>query len=118
MNPDPLDELLSAYSKEPTPLPPAGSAEIWREIARRRRRPFWSGLLPTLDWSELFREPRLAIPALTVALAAGMLPAVLAYPETRTERIRASLHFEMFSVQATGFNVPRLTAPTHPSGQP
>ena len=102
MNPDPLDDLLSAYAKQPMPTPPQVTAEVWSEIAQRRRRPFWSGLLPALNWNELFREPRLVVSALALALIAGVLPAAMAHSNTETKLARESLHFDVFSARSPG----------------
>ena len=101
MNPDPLDDLLSDYSKQ-SPSPPQGTSEIWREIEHRRRRPFWSGLLPTLNWNEFFREPRLVISALVLALMAGVLPAAMVRADVSPQLARESLHFDVFSAHAPG----------------
>ena len=102
MNPDPFDNLLSAYAKQPLPTPPQVTTEVWSEIAQRRRRPFWSGLLPTLNWSELFREPRLVIPALALALMAGVLPVTIARSNAEVKLARESLHFDVFSARSPG----------------
>ena len=102
MNPDPFDNLLSAYAKQPLPTPPQVTMEVWSEIAQRRRRPFWRGLLPTLNWSELFREPRLVIPALALALMAGVLPVTIARSNAEVKLARESLHFDVFSARSPG----------------
>ena len=102
MNPDPFDNLLSAYAKQPLPTPPQVTMEVWSEIAQRRRRPFWSGLLPTLNWSELFREPRLVIPGLALALMAGVLPVTIARSNAEVKLARESLHFDVFSARSPG----------------
>ena len=102
MNPDPLDDLLSDYAKQPMPTPPQVTMDVWNEIAQRRRRPFWSGLLPVLDWRELFREPRLVVAALALALMAGVLPAAMARSNAETKLARESLHFDVFSARSPG----------------
>lgn len=102
MNPDPFDDLFSDYAKQTMPIPPQVTTGVWSEIAQRRRRPFWSGLLPVLDWSELFREPRLMIPALALALLAGVLPAAMERSNIETMLARESLHFDVFSPQLSG----------------
>ena len=118
MNSDPLNDLLSGYAKETLPPPPQLTAAVWRDIEQRRRRSFWSGLLPALDWRELFLEPRLVVPALAIALLAGMLPGAMTHLEAKPEIARDALHFQAFSLQATGFNPPKLAAIHQPTGQP
>ena len=102
MNPDPLDDLLTDYSKQSMPPPRQGTSDIWREIEHRRRRPFWNGLLPTLNWNEFFREPRLVISALVLALMAGVLPAVMVRADVSPQLARESLHFDVFSTHSPG----------------
>lgn len=102
MNPDPLDDLLSDYSKRSMPPAPRGTSEIWHEIELRRRRPFWSGLLPALNWDEFFREPRLVISALVLALMAGVLPAAMGRADVSPQLARESLHFDVFSTHSPG----------------
>ncbi len=102
MNPDPVDDLLAAYGQQPQPTAPQITTGVWKEIAQRRRRPFWSALLPVLDWRELFREPRLVVAALALALMAGVLPAAMARSNAETKLARDSLHFEVFSVRSPG----------------
>lgn len=118
MNSDRFDDLLSDYAKQPLPPPPQLISAVWRDIEQRRRRSFWSGLLPTLDWRELFLEPRLVLPALAIALLAGMLPGAMIRLEAKPEIARDALHFQVFSLQATGFNPPKLAAIHQPTGQP
>ncbi len=106
MNSDPLDELLGAYSKQSTPPPPDHlTAGVWHEIERRRGQTFWTRLLPSLDWHELFREPRLAIPALALAFLIGLLPAAATRSNAQVRTTQESLHFEVFSpnLPATAF---------------
>jgi hypothetical protein len=102
MNPDPFDDLLRAYAKQPLPSLPQVTTEVWNEIAQRQRRPYWNGLLPALNWNELFREPRLVIPALALALMAGVLPVTLARSNAEAKLARESLHFEVFSTGSPG----------------
>lgn len=98
MNSDPLDDLLGAYSAQATPPPPDRlTTGVWREIETRRNQTFWHRVLPTLDWRELFREPRVALPALALALFIGMLPAVALRSYAQADIARESLHFEVFS---------------------
>ena len=104
MKNNPLEDLMAAYSKQPLPLPPKrGSADIWREIEARRRRSFWSRVLPLLEWRELFLEPRMAVAAFTLAIAVGILPGyiVMGRANAETRLARQSLHFEVFSAGAT-----------------
>ena len=104
MNTNPLDELLNAYAKQPLP-PPAGggSTEIWRSIETRRRRSFWSRVLPLLEWRELFLEPRIAGVAFAMAIAIGVVPGYFVASRANAETLlaRRSLHFEVFSAGAT-----------------
>ena len=97
MNPDPLDDLLKAYSERPL-LPPApqSKATIWHEIEQRRRRAL-SGMFVVLSWRELFAEPRLAIAGLAVALITGMVPAAAAHAFESSRVVRESLHLEVFT---------------------
>lgn len=103
MNTNPLDDLLDAYAKRPLPSPEEGNTGIWQAIETRRRRPFWSRVLPLLDWRELFLEPKLAAAALALAVAIGVLPGYFAASRTNAETHLAqqSLHFEVFSGRAT-----------------
>ena len=98
MNSDPLNDLLGAYSKQATPPPPDRlTSGVWQEIELRRTQTFWRRVLPSLDWRELFREPRLAFPALALALFIGMLPAFALRSYAQADIVRESLHFEVFS---------------------
>lgn len=99
MKPDPLDNTLADYAQQPLPAcPDRLASDVWREIESRRRRSVWTRLFPLLDWNELFREPRLAVSAVALALAVGLVPAFLqAGPVTDTRLARESLHFEVFS---------------------
>jgi hypothetical protein len=97
MNPDPLDDLLKAYSGQPLPLQPLQSkAPIWREIEQRRRRA-WLGIFHVLSWRELFAEPRLAVAGLALALVTGMAPAAAAHAFESPRVLRESLHLEVFT---------------------
>lgn len=115
MKPDPLDPTLAAYAKQPLPsCPEPLSTEVWREIERRRHQSFWSRVLPTLEWRELFSEPRLAVTALACAVVAGVLPAVLVAKAHEEQRLaRQSIHFDVFSSRTAG-QLAALT-PTSPS---
>ncbi len=96
MNSDPIDDLLSAYAKQPPPAAPDRlTADVWKEIEQRRQRGF--GALLGLNWSELLQRPRLALSALGLALVAGLMPAVAARSADHALRARDSLHFEVFS---------------------
>jgi len=98
MNSDPFDDLLGAYSKQATPLPPDRlTTGVWQEIELRRTQTFFRRVLSSLDWRELFREPRLAFPALALALFIGMLPAFALRSYAQADIARESLHFEVFS---------------------
>jgi hypothetical protein len=101
MKSDPLDELLRSYARRPVPLfSEPLSSDVWQVIHRRRLRPFWSRLLPILDWREVSAEPHLVAAAIAVALAAGVLPAMLTARERIPRLARESLHFEVFSAAA------------------
>ena len=99
MKPDPIDRALTSYAQESLPTcPDRLISDVWREIASRRRQSVWTRLFPLLDWHELFREPRLALSAVGLALAVGLIPAFLqARPLPDTRLARESLHFEVFS---------------------
>jgi hypothetical protein len=104
MNNNPLDELLNAYAKQPLPPTSGGDlTEIWRSIETRRRQPFWSRVLPLLEWRELFLDPRIAGAAFAVAIAIGIVPGYIAAnrANAETQLARHSLHFEVFSAGAT-----------------
>lgn len=99
MNHDPLDHMLDDYARRPLSGCPDGmSANIWHEIEQRRRRPFWSRVLPLLGWRELFSEPRIAAGALACAFAIGMLPASIAARSQVEQRLaQQSFYFDVFS---------------------
>jgi hypothetical protein len=99
MNPDPLDDLLRSYSQEPLPdPPPLPKAQIWRTIERRRRDSWWSRVFPVANWREMFREPRLAVAGLAVALVMGIVPAAAAHTFVSAPRVaRESLHLDVFT---------------------
>ncbi|HVZ64168.1 MAG TPA: hypothetical protein VG838_06785 [Opitutaceae bacterium] len=98
MNSDPLDDLLGAYSKQSTPTPPDRfTTGVWQEIELRRNQSFWRRLLPALNWHELFREPRVALPAFALAVLIGLLPAATLRSYGEVRLARESLHFEVFS---------------------
>jgi hypothetical protein len=98
MHNDPLDDILSAYSKQPTPmLSDHFTAEIWQEIELRRNQSFGRRVLPMLYWHELFREPRVALLAFALAMLVGLLPAAMPRSHPQVRLARESLHFEVFS---------------------
>ena len=98
MNTDPLDDLLNAYSKQSTPTPPDRlTTGVWQAIELRRKQALWHRALLTLNWHELFREPRVALPALMLALLIGLLPAATVRSYGQGRLARESLHFEVFS---------------------
>ena len=104
MKPDSLETMLAAYAAKPLPTSSEPStAEIWREIDRRRQS-FWSRIFPVLDWRELFAEPRLAVAAVAFAVMVGVVPA-MAYNRVENERrlARQSIHFDVFSSDAGAF---------------
>ena len=98
MKPDPLDPKLTAYARQRLPsCPDELTGAVWQEIARRRQS-FWARLIPTLEWRELFSEPRLAATAFVCALAAGVLPAVVLAKAHEQQRLaRQSVHFDVFT---------------------
>lgn len=102
MKPDPLEQTLASYAKQPLPAcPDRLTADVWREIKQRRRHSIWTRLLRQFDWRELSAEPRLAVAAFGLALVIGLLPAILeAKPEVEKRLARESLHFEVFSSRA------------------
>ena len=101
MNPDPLDDLLSSYSRQPLPPAPDFTPHVWSTI-KQRRSSFWSRLLPAAGWDELFREPRLAVPAFALVLVIGLLPAITFVNARRESQLaRDSLHFDVFSTMAS-----------------
>jgi len=115
MNSDPLEQTLAAYARQlPPSAPKRLTTDVWREIEKRRQKAFWSGFLPMLDWRELFSEPRLAVAALMLATAMGVVPAtIIARAENQKSLARESIHFEVFSVNSTAqlaVIVPSLSA--------
>lgn len=102
MKPDPLEQTLASYAKQPLPAcPDRLTADVWREIEQRRRRSVWGQLFQKFDWRELSAEPRMAFAALGLALAIGLVPAFFqTKPEVEKRLARESLHFEVFSSQA------------------
>jgi len=119
MKPDPIDRALASYAQESLPMcPDRLTSDVWREIDRRRRESVWTRLFPLLDWNELFREPRLALSAVGLALAVGLVPAFLqTRPLSDTRLARESLHFEVFSSQ-TPLAMLAGIHPVSPRGQP
>ena len=108
MNSDPIDDLLSAYAKQPLPTAPDRfTADVWKDIEQRRHRGL--GALLGLNWRELLERPRLALSALGLALLAGLLPAVAARSADHALLARDSLHFEVFSADMPSI----LVATTH-----
>ena len=98
MKPDPLDDLLADYAiqRPAAPVPDRFTADVWQTIEQRRR-PFGLSNLVGLKWSELFREPRLALCALAIAMVTAMIPAVSEHSASEQQLARESLHFEVFS---------------------
>lgn len=117
MNSDPLDKLLDAYSRQPVPKPPARFATgVWQEIKLRRDQALWRRALRSLGWQELFREPRVAIPAMALAVLIGLLPALSIRSHDQARLARESLNFEVFSTKlsATALWTNNLHAPRSP----
>jgi hypothetical protein len=99
MKPDPLDDMLAAYAKQPVPTASSPSnAEVWREIERRREHSMWRRMFSIFEVRELFAEPRMALAATALALVVGIVPAALV-SRTQNERrlARESIHFEVFA---------------------
>jgi hypothetical protein len=117
MNNDPLDHPLGDYARRPLPRCPGDmSAAVWREIEKRRRRPFWSRVLPLLDWRELLAEPRIAAAALACAFAIGILPASIAARSYVEQRLaQQSLYFDVFSESSSKSFPAALTASPAPA---
>jgi len=117
MKPDPIERALGAYAQESLPAcQDRLISDVWREIDSRRRQSVWTRLFPILDWHELFREPRLALSAVGLALAVGLVPAFLqAKPVADTRLARDSLHFEVFSSQTPLAMLARIDPVSHRS---
>lgn len=103
MKHDPLEQTLASYARQPLPpCPEQLTADVWRDIERRRQESVWSRLFPLLDWHELFGEPRLAVVALGFAVMIGVVPAVVLSRAENTKRLaRQSMHFEVFSANSS-----------------
>lgn len=99
MNQDPLDPLLKDYARRPLPLCPDDlQARVWDEIEQRRRGPYWTKVVPLLEWRELFAEPRLAIAAFACALVVGVVPGSLAAKARAEQQLaKRSFQFGAFS---------------------
>ena len=96
---DPIDELLSAYAKQPMPsAPDRMTAGVWQDIECRRSRFAW---LLGQSWHDLVRRPILTCSALGLALLAGLLPAATLASAEHAQRARASLHFDVFSADTS-----------------
>jgi hypothetical protein len=114
MKPDPLEQTLASYARQPLPpCPEQLTAEVWRDIERRRHKSIWSRHFPLLDWHELFGEPRLTVVALGFAVMIGVVPAVMFSRTENVKRLaRQSMHFEVFSANSlTQF----VTLPAEPA---
>lgn len=98
-----FDALLSAYAKQPLPDANVSTAEIWREIDRRRSQSVWIRMFSVLDLRELFAEPRLAMAALAFAAIVGAVPAVIvSQADSELRLARQSIHLEVFAPDAKG----------------
>lgn len=61
----------------------------------------WARLFPVAEWRGLFANPRLALPAVGLALAIGLLPGLLLATPAADQRLaRETFHFEVFSSRA------------------
>jgi hypothetical protein len=101
MEPDPLEQALADYAREhPPACPDRLQSDIWREIGLRRRS-MWARLFPLAEWRSLFRNPRMALPAVALALAIGILPGLLFATRGSDQRLASeSFHFDVFSSKA------------------
>lgn len=98
MKPDPLEDFLAEYSRQPVPenAKPSRTA-IWAEINRRRNESFWARIVSVLDLRELLGEPRVAIASLALAALVGSVPAaIVSRHESERQMARHSIHFEVF----------------------
>lgn len=118
MKPDPLEQMLASYARQPLPPAPEQlTADVWRDIEHRRQKSVWSHRFPLLDWHELFGEPRLTVVALGFAVMIGMVPAAMFTRSENAKRLaRQSIHFEVFSANspaqlATIFAEPKAAHP-------
>lgn len=102
MNPDRLEKILTAYAAQPLPLASEPStAEIWREIDRRRKQSVWTRMFAIFEVRELFAEPRMALAAVAFALVVGVVPAALVGRTQNELRLaRQSIHFEVFATDS------------------
>lgn len=101
MKPDPLEQALAAYGRQPLPACPERlQSDVWREIGRRRCS-VWARLFPVAEWRGFFANPRLALPAVGLALAIGLLPGLLLATPAADQRLASeTFHFEVFSSRA------------------
>ena len=104
MNPDPLDDLLSAYAKQRVPTQSnATRADILAAIRQRRSASGWRQWFTFGDISDLFAKPVLTAPALAFAALIGVVPAVVVAKGRHEERLATtSIHFEAFSPRVVG----------------
>ncbi len=97
MTPDPLDSLLRDFSRQPLPSSPAALPTlVLAEVERRRQRGGWRRWLGVFE-TELLPRPSLALAAMAVAVAVGLMPSLWRAPEPTAGLARRSLHLESFS---------------------
>ena len=101
MNEEKVDRLLAELRCHEKPTAPDLRSSVRSEIGRRRARPTnWQQSLPILSWNDLLRQPRIAVFALGIALAIGVVPGVWGPTPIRAgfeaEYARKSLHLDVF----------------------
>lgn len=98
-----IDALLARLQHKTLPPAPDLRRDVRAEITRLKVYPsFWRRVFPILNWNELFRQPRIAVSALALALVVGVVPGFVSaqVPDRSADaRIaRASLHFHVFQL--------------------
>lgn len=111
-----IETLLKELRRNELPRAPDLRREVRMEIARRRAQPnFWQRWFPVAPWTDLPQQPRMAVGALAMALAVGIIPGTLGRPNARTDDARfarASLHLDAFSAMH-GSLLPTQPLTTH-----
>jgi hypothetical protein len=96
-----IDALLTRLRQNNLPSVPDLRRQVRDEIVRLKAHPsFWRQVLPILNWNELFRQPRIAVSALALALVVGVVPGFISakapHRSADAEIARASLHLHVF----------------------